>query len=182
MPMGCYFVWEFPKGGSTAERRGLLQTAALTHTAMLMERPSKTYSKHKMKSLRNLVIVLFLVSGAVLAFYLNSVWCYDIFPPRDPENVTREESQQLLDHALQIYRSDTDDYLGRVAAPIAVTVSGKTARLIIAHSMVWGLLEYAQAWQQIYQEHHGGGYSCVTLHLVWKGGHMDQHFPPDWTL
>jgi|GEM_PF-7076033 len=109
------------------------------------------------------------------------VSCFDIFPPRDPENVTREESQQLLDHARQIYRSDTGDDLGHVAAPIAVTVSGKTAQLVIAHSMDWGHLEYAQAWHEIYQEHHGAT-PCLTLLLIWKGGHMDQHFPPDWTL
>jgi|SRR5579884_2465144 len=124
---------------------------------------------------------LFLILGASLVFYLIWVSCYDVFPSRDPQNVTREESQRLLDHARQIYRSDPADYLGHVAAPIAVTVSGKTAQLIIANSMDWGHLEYAQAWHEIYQKHHGAT-PCVTLHLVWKGGHMEQHFPPDWTL
>ena len=126
-------------------------------------------------------IVMALIIVITAGRYVASRWCGDILPAYDSPDLKRDEAREFVEQAREVYDTKAAVTSDPLSLPMSATISGKTATLTIRHGMYAGNLQYAQAWQQVYNKYHKTE-SCVTLHLVWSDGHMEQHFPPDTTL
>jgi hypothetical protein len=122
------------------------------------------------------VVAAVLISAGAFAVYLTRDACVDFFPVHDSAATVAQESSQLLASVRNTYEQ------GRYVAhteplvrPVRVeSISGKTATLQLTGPMYGGNLQYAQAWQHVYAEHHPPGGQCATLRIVWPSGQYSQ--------
>lgn len=123
---------------------------------------------------RRLIVVLAIISVVIImAIVLDSLnkSCYEILPSFDSAYTRSSEAAELL-------TKTRNDINGPSSYPIRVLrIAGRTATLMVSQPIYVGDLQFAQDWQQVYADHHGGGTVCVHLRAVWKSGSVTQDFP-----
>lgn len=124
------------------------------------------------------------VIGGVIYWAMHS-GCIVPFAPPETASFTRAEERELLTQALSLWREENApaSKLLRVVhnrtplpRPDRIVVSGTTATISVAAKMYTADFQYAAAWHEIYNKHHGSNH-CVNVRVQWPNGHVDQRFP-----